>query len=239
MLTVDYSLLGIRDGERILDIGCGTGRHSWEACRQARCMIYALDIDSEELMRARGVLRTMDSKGESRGHWILLRASTASLPFKDGAFDKIVCSEVLEHVPDDLQSIKEMARVLKDRGTIAVSVPNYLPEAICWRISSAYHRCAGGHVRIYRRGELLTPMNANDLHVYATRRKHGLHSIYWICRCIFGVNNEKAVLPSLYHRFLVWDMKANSRLIRWLEGFLNSFFAKSMVFYATKNKEER
>jgi SAM-dependent methyltransferase len=239
MLTVDYSLLGITDGERILDIGCGTGRHSWEACRQARCVVFALDIDGDELVRARGVLSAMDRQGESRGQWGLLRASTVYLPFKEGAFDKIVCSEVLEHVPDDAESIKEMARVVKDSGTVAVSVPNHLPEAICWRISSEYHNRAGGHVRIYRRGELIEPLNAAGLRVYATRRKHGLHSMYWICRCVFGVNNEKAFLPSLYHRFLVWDMKANRRPVRWLEAILNSFFAKSVVFYATKNKSKR
>ncbi|MFU8796180.1 MAG: methyltransferase domain-containing protein [Dehalococcoidia bacterium] len=239
MLTVDYSLLGIQDGERILDIGCGTGRHSWEACRQACCNVYALDIDGEELLRARGVLGAMDRQGESRGQWGLLRGSTLSLPFKEGVFDKVVCSEVLEHVPDDVQSIKEMARVLKDRGIAAVSVPSYLPEAICWRISSAYHARAGGHVRIYRSGQLIPPLSASGLHVYATRRKHALHSFYWILRCLFGVNNEKAPLPSLYHRFLVWDMKTNSRLVRWLDSFLNLFFAKSMVLYATKNENER
>ncbi len=239
MLTVDYSVLEIRDGERVLDIGCGTGRHSWEACRRASCTVYALDIDGEELMRARGVLGAMERQGESRAQWGLLRASSLSLPFKEGVFDKVVCSEVLEHVPDDVQSIKEMARVLNDRGAVAVSVPSYLPEAICWRISSAYHTRAGGHVRIYRSGELIAPLTASGLHVYARRRKHALHSFYWILRCLFGVNNEKAVVPSLYHRFLVWDMSTNSRPVRWLDSFFNLFFAKSTVIYAAKNDNER
>lgn len=236
MLTIDYSLLGIKDGERVLDVGCGTGRHSWEACRQSRCLIYALDIDVDELMRAKGMFRAMDEQGESRGQWSLLHASTMSLPFKEASFDKIICSEVLEHVPDDWHTMREMARVLKDEGILAISVPNYLPEAICWRISSRYHNRAGGHVRIYRPGQLLAPLRESNLHVYATRRKHALHSIYWICRCLFGVDNEKALVPSLYHKFLVWDIRTNSRPVRWLEGFLNRLFPKSIVVYAGKNE---
>lgn len=236
MLTIDYSLLKIRDGERVLDIGCGTGRHSWEACRHACCLVCALDIDGEELLRSKGVFTTMDAQGESRGQWSLLQGSATSLPFKAASFDKIICSEVLEHVTDDTQSIKEMTRVLKDAGTIAISVPNYLPEAICWKISSEYHNHAGGHVRIYKPDELLSQLRGNDLHVYATHRKHALHSVYWICRCIFGVNNEKALVPSLYHRFLVWDIKTKSRPVRWLEGVLDRFFPKSIVFYASKNE---
>ena len=236
MLTIDYNLLGIKDGERVLDVGCGTGRHSWEACRQSRCLVYALDIDAEELVRARGMFRAMDEQGESRGQWSLLQASTMSLPFKEASFDKIICSEVLEHVPDDWHTIREMARVLKDEGILAISVPNYLPEAICWRISSRYHNRAGGHVRIYKPGQLLAPLRETNLHVYATRRKHALHSVYWICRCLFGVDNERALIPSLYHKFLVWDIKTNSKPVRWLEGFLNRFFPKSMVVYAGKNE---
>lgn len=236
MLTIDYSLLGIKDGERVLDVGCGTGRHSWEACRQSRCLVYALDIDVDELMRAKGMFRAMDEQGESRGQWSLLQASTMSLPFKEASFDKIICSEVLEHVPDDWHTMREMARVLKDEGILAISVPNYLPEAICWRISPRYHNRAGGHVRIYRPGQLLAPLRESNLHVYATRRKHALHSIYWICRCLFGVDNEKALVPSLYHKFLVWDIRTNSRPVRWLEGFLNRLFPKSIVVYAGKNE---
>jgi ubiquinone/menaquinone biosynthesis C-methylase UbiE len=236
MLTIDYSLLKIEDGDLVLDIGCGTGRHSWEACRHARCLVCALDIDGEELVRARGVFTAMDAKGESRGDWSLLRGSTTGLPFKTGSVDKIICSEVLEHVADDTRSISEMTRVLKSEGTIAISVPSYLPEAICWKISSEYHNHAGGHVRIYRSHQLLRNLLENNLRVYATRRKHALHSIYWISRCLFGVNNDRALIPSLYHRFLVWDIKTKSRPVRWLEALLNQLFPKSIVFYAGKNE---
>lgn len=237
MLTIDYSLLGIKDGERVLDVGCGEGRHSWEACKTANCLVYALDIEIGGLDKARYMFQDMDKRGESRGRWILIRGDTMSLPFKDATFDKIICSEVLEHIPDDQQSIRELVRVLKDDGIIAISVPTYLPEAICWKLSRDYHDQPGGHVRIYKTSELVAPLRQNNLHLYATRHKHALHSIYWILRCLFGVNKEKALIPSLYYKFLVWDIKTKSKPIRLLEDFLNHFFPKSMVFYAGRSQK--
>ena len=238
MFTIDYSLLGIQDGERVLDVGCGEGRHSWEACRTANCLVYALDIEVGGLNKARQLLQDLDKQGKSKGKPVLIRGNAISLPFKDASFDKIICSEVLEHVPDVQQSIREMVRVLKDDGIIAISVPTYLTEAICWKISRDYHDRAGGHVRIYKTSELVAQLCQDNLHLYTTRRKHALHSIYWISRCLFGVNKEKALIPSLYHKFLVWDMRTNSKPIRLLEDFLNRFFPKSMVFYACKSQKE-
>ena len=237
MLTIDYSLLGIKDGERVLDVGCGEGRHSWEACKTANCLVYALDIEVGGLDKARYMFQDMDKRGESRGRWILIKGDTMSLPFKDATFDKIICAEVLEHIPDDQQSIRELVRVLKDDGIIAISVPAYLPEAICWKLSRDYHDQPGGHIRIYKTSELVAPLRQNNLHLYATRHKHALHSIYWILRCLFGVNKEKALIPSLYYKFLVWDIKTKSKPIRLLEDFLNHFFPKSMVFYAGRSQK--
>jgi len=237
VLTIDYSLLGIKDGERVLDVGCGEGRHSWEACKTANCLVYALDIEVGGLDKARYMFQDMDKRGESRGRWILIKGDTMSLPFKDATFDKIICSEVLEHIPDDQQSIRELVRVLKDDGIIAISVPTYLPEAICWKLSRDYHDQPGGHIRIYKTSELVAPLRQNNLHLYATRHKHALHSIYWILRCLFGVNKEKALIPSLYYKFLVWDIKTKSKPIRLLEDFLNHFFPKSMVFYAGRSQK--
>jgi SAM-dependent methyltransferase len=157
------------------------------------------------------------------------------LPFKDAAFDKIICSEVLEHLADDGQGIREMRRVLKDDGALAISVPSYLPEAICWRLSRGYHNKPGGHVRKYRASELMAALRQNNLSIYATRRKHALHSFYWVARCLFGIKNERAWLPSLFHRFLVWDIETKSKPVRLLEGLLNPPFSKSTVFYTRKN----
>jgi 2-polyprenyl-3-methyl-5-hydroxy-6-metoxy-1,4-benzoquinol methylase len=233
MLTVDYDLLGIKDGERVLDVGCGEGRHSWEACKQS-CLVCALDIEEVNLKKAHYTLHLLEQQGETRGKWLLLKGDITNLPFTANSFDKIICSEVLEHVPDDIKGIRELVRVLKDNGTIAVSVPSYLTETICWKLCRDYHDRPGGHIRIYKASEIISKLQKNSLDIYAIRHKHGLHSFYWISRCLFGVNNEKALLPSLYYKLLVWDINNERLTTRLLDSFLNNFLPKSLVLYARK-----
>ena len=66
----------------------------------------------------------------------------------------MIASEILEHVPADDAAIAELVRVLKPGGALAVTVPRWLPERICWALSDDYHANEGGHIRIYRADEL-------------------------------------------------------------------------------------
>lgn len=233
MLTIDYSLLGVKPGERILDAGCGSGRHSYEAYKRD-CIVYALDMGEENVGNTGCLLRDMDGHG-GPGGWIALRADATNLPFDDGSFDKVVCSEVLEHVPDDQRAMSELVRVLKDDGQLAVSVPTRFSETIYWKLSKDYSQQPGGHIRIYKKGDVVKLLERHGLRVWATRRKHALHTPYWLLRCLFGINRDNASIPSLYHRFLVWDLKTKTRPVRLLDSSLNRFMAKSLVFYASKD----
>ncbi|HUV51970.1 MAG TPA: class I SAM-dependent methyltransferase [Dehalococcoidia bacterium] len=242
MLTVDFKLLPVNSGERVLDVGCGTGRHSWYVCSLDHCSVYSMDIDLESLLKAKYVLYLMDCEKQAKGKWDIIMANGMRMPFRDATFDKIICSEMMEHVIDDEQGVRELYRVLKDGGEMAVSVPTWLTEKIYWGISEKYHTNPGGHIRIYRQKQLVDLLQRHNFKVYAIRHKHAFHSIYWLLRCLVGVRREKAIIPRLYHRFLVWETDNKTRRYRYfrrLESLFDPIFPKSLVVYVKKMPQTR
>lgn len=237
MLTVEYGLLGVAEGQRILDVGCGGGRHSWGLYSQFDCRVCALDLGREDLKKTRYVLQAVQDERKRSGKWVAVQGDAMKLPLKDASFDRVLCSEVLEHVRDDRQSMAELVRVLKPGGFLAISVPTYLTESVYWKISKDYCNTSGGHVRKYRADEIANLLRQNDLRIYDIRHKHALHSVYWLLRCIFGIRNEKALIPSLYHKFLVWDLKTRTAPVRLLDDVFNHIFPKSIVVYARKGED--
>ena len=133
MLTVDFDRLGVQPGERVLDMGCGAGRHAFEMYRRGADVI-AFDQDADELAGVAELFAAMREQGEvpAGAEADVKEGDALALPFPDGEFDRIVAAEVLEHMPADIQALDELVRVLRPGGTIALTVPRWLPEAICW-----------------------------------------------------------------------------------------------------------
>ena len=240
MLTVDYERLGAERGDRVLDLGCGAGRHAFESVRRG-CVTVASDRDRDELRTVIDTLAAMDDAGEldihaprRLGHAVV--ADATALPYPDASFDRIIAAEVLEHIVDDQQAIAELARVLKPEGTIAVTVPARAAERVCWALSAEYHAPAvpDGHVRIYRPAELRAKLAAAGLQVSDSHGAHGLHTPYWWLRCLVGPQNDQHPLVRAYHRLLVWDITAAPSLTRTLDRLLNAVLPKSTVLYAYK-----
>ena len=107
MLTIDYSLLGVEKGLRLLDVGCGGGRHSWAAYSKYDCQVYALDMEQEGLEKTRYMFQVLDNEEKLGGGWLALRGDATRLPLKDSAFDRVICSEVLEHVFAELGTLND------------------------------------------------------------------------------------------------------------------------------------
>jgi SAM-dependent methyltransferase len=235
MLTVDFDRLGLRAGERVLDMGCGSGRHAFEAYRRGADVI-AFDQDADELAGVREVFAAMHEAGEvpAGAQADVKQGDALGLPFADGEFDRIVAAEVLEHVPDDAAAVAELARVLRPGGTIAVTVPRWLPERVCWALSRDYHEVEGGHVRIYTRSGLQATMTAAGLRVTGHTHVHGLHSPYWWLKCAVGVHDDEHPMVRGYHRLLVWDIVRRPLLTRALGRALDPLLGKSLVLYLRK-----
>jgi SAM-dependent methyltransferase len=237
LLTVDFTKFRVNPGDLVLDLGCGAGRHAFEAYRRG-ARVIAADLNPGELSPVAGMFAAMRAETgvPAPARAGAVTADATRLPFPDDAFDAIIAAEILEHVPRDTAAMAEIARVLRPGGSLAVTVPAWLPERICWALSREYHEVPGGHVRIFTRAELTAKLAAAGLRPTGSHRAHGLHSAYWWLKCAVGVNDDKHPAVRAYHELLVWDIMRKPALTRLSETALNPLLGKSLVIYATKSE---
>lgn len=108
-----------QDGDRILDVGCGDGYYPYLLSNLGiNLRLTGTDFDSNALASARKNLKDKRIP--------LVQADLMKgLPFEDSSFDKVVMSEVCEHLSDDIKGLKEVRRVLKPGGILCLTVPNH------------------------------------------------------------------------------------------------------------------
>jgi SAM-dependent methyltransferase len=236
MLTVDYDRLRVRPGDRLLDLGCGAGRHAFEAARRGACVV-ALDASDTDVKESAALLEAIATEGMvgDGGGGTATVGDALALPFADATFDRVIAAEVLEHIPDDRTAIGELVRVLRPGGTLAVTVPRWYPELLNWALSDEYHMVEGGHVRIYRRSALTERLRGAGVQMYASHHAHALHSPYWWIKSAVGVSNDEHPLVRAYHRMLVWDITHHPLPLRVADRVLNPVLGKSFVIYLEKS----
>ncbi len=234
MNTVDFTQLGIKEGELILDAGCGVGRHSWNLVK-GNYRVVSIDLDLEALIKNYGFMKYLNDLGETRSSFCVIMSNVQSLPFADATFDRVICSEVLEHVDDYFEAMSELVRVLKPGGTIGVSVPTWITEILYWRLDKNYSH-PGGHIRIFRAYQVRDLLEAFGLQITGSNHRHSLHSPYWFLKCFCGLDREDALLPRAYNRFLCWVENNSSPIFKFIERLFDPLFGKSLVFYALKKE---
>jgi ubiquinone/menaquinone biosynthesis C-methylase UbiE len=235
--TVDFKKCDIKPGYRILDIGCGSGRHTAAAYRFKDVVAIGADRSHAELAEAKERLKCHDQVGENGGGiWGLTMADVKALPFADHFFDLVICCEVLEHIVEDQNAARELIRVLKPGHHLVVSVPRFWPERVCWALSSQYANSNNGHIRIYRKKNLIALLENKGVQPWALHYAHSLHAPYWWLKCLLGLTREDSKLVNLYQRFLNWDIMKKPKLVSWIDKLLNPILGKSLVIYLKKEK---
>ena len=233
MQTIRFKNLNLSNDEFLLDMGCGEGRHSIGAYIETQANILGLDLSMKDLKIAQNRLNDFDTSN-IKSVCQFGEADIVSIPLLDSSLDAVICSEVLEHVNSPQESIKELIRVLKPGGILALSVPRYMPELICWKLSKEYSKTPGGHVRIFKHKQLKKLGINNGLEYQSFHWAHGLHSPYWWLQCLFWKTKETSHIVNLYHKLLVWDLMKKPLLTKIFEAILQPLIGKSLVMYFKK-----
>ena len=234
MQTVDFKHFPLDAGDVVLDLGCGEGRHVISAYAAADVHSFGVDLSLEDLKTTRDKFRDFaepENKAKSFG---LSSANALQLPFADNTFDKVICSEVLEHIPDYRGALEEIQRVLKPGGLFCASVPRAWPEKICWVLSEGYYNTPGGHIRIFKARELRREIETLGFRHYHRHWAHALHAPFWWLKCLFWNRQDSNWLVQQYHRLLVWDLMEQPALTRVTEQLMNPVMGKSVVMYFRK-----
>ena len=237
MQTINLDYLQLQDGQQLLDLGCGHGRHTHAAYFHARCQAVGLDLGFDDICVARqGFLANPDLEPQT-GHarrYDLMVGDALQLPFKYQQFERLICSEVLEHIPDYQAALSEIWRITKPGGRIGISVPHRWPEKICWLLSDDYHNTPGGHVRIFNAAALRADFEALGFHFERRHLSHGLHTPYWWLRCAVGVNNDRNIFVRAYKKLLEIEILKNPPVLRLISKLADRLMGKSVVLYFTK-----
>lgn len=107
------SLLAKFTGGRFLEVGCGIAPHCMEASKVANSEVWGLDF-------AKQLIRDLREKYPEINYII---GNAIDLPFKDNFFDYLIAGEVIEHMEEPSTFLKELKRVIKPNGIIALSTP--------------------------------------------------------------------------------------------------------------------
>jgi len=105
------------DDKTVLDCGCGRGFYLNMIRAVSACRLYGLELEAEIIQKARANLAGLPGI-------TLTQASIYQQPYADNSFDGVILSEVLEHIDDEIGGLREILRVLKPGGVLAITVPN-------------------------------------------------------------------------------------------------------------------
>lgn len=196
--------LDLRDGDRVLDAGCGYGVQARVLGTLRDVRLVAVDLEPDRLASVRRVAAGTP----------VVASDLASLPFRDGHFTRVLLSEVLEHLADPVGALREVRRVLAPGGLVAISVPHER-YPFAWDPLNAIWTAIGGrpfrtgplvgiwthHERLYTPARLRDQLEAAGL-VVERLEEATHHAVPFAHFLVYGIGKpllERRLLPRALH----------------------------------------
>ncbi len=152
-------LLNLKDGDSILEVGIGTGVHAKYILDRENIKFTGVDISLQMLQRSRKYL------DEYKDNVSLIAADGIALPFRNDSFDAVFCNATLHHLIDPFTGLKEMYRIIKPGGRIAVMEPNlWFPKNLFQALFIPVER---NNIQITRKNFEMwdNKLNLKDIHI--------------------------------------------------------------------------
>ncbi len=191
------------DDKLILDMPCGRGFYLNMFRYASRCRLVGAELDWDVILKARRHVGNLPDVA-------LHNCNIYALPYPDDTFDAVILSEILEHIDDDVAGLKEIYRVLKPGGVVAITVPNanypFWWDPINKTLETLFHRhishgtFAGiwaNHVRLYERDQLRDAVLGAGF-VLEEERAFTHDSFPFIHNLVYGIGKpllESGVMP--------------------------------------------
>ena len=221
METFNFKHINLKKVKNMVDVGCGNGRHLKSlGFKLKEAKIIGIDQSFDEIS---SLQREFDNHiCKNQNNYIFLNEDVRHTALPNNSQDLVICSEVLEHVPNFEKVLKECHRILKPGAVLLISVPTYFPESLCWKYSKKYMQTPGGHIRIFRNSFLLEEFSKLKLTLFKHHREHAMHSLYWIFKARNNMEDSDffALLSCVVGKADVWP----SKIFIYLRKNLESFF---------------
>ncbi len=192
-----------QDSDVILDCACGRGFYLNMFRFVGKARLVGLELEGDIIRKAQRNVGHLEDITLTRGN-------IYRLPFPDGYFDAVILSEILEHVDDDVAGLREVYRVLRPGGVVAITVPNanypFLWDPINKTLETLFgthiqHGPLAGiwanHVRLYERGQLRDAVEQAAF-IVEEERAFTHYSFPFIHNIVYGLGKpllESGILP--------------------------------------------
>lgn len=214
--------------DTVLDVGCGLGGNL-RFCAEMASRVIGIDIDPEKVQATQKMLLETGCQ-----NFEVIEGDGNPLPLPSESIDKIICTEVIEHVDDPMVTLRELMRVGKPGALYLLSVPGQRSEELIKSVAPAYWFEKPNHIRILSADDFKRLVEDTGLII----ERHEFVSFYWVIwhalLCLCQVDHHEGTHPALDHWAKAWDVILADPITKQRISALDQVLHKSQIIIARK-----